>query len=226
MQTGKNVGRPAANQVEQMQRDFERMMPQMRSVARHHYRRAKCAGIVAKRCRLSMFDFVHEVITICWRDYQRLLTTGREGSAFATPLATYASLQVLAGRSICGCGNRDALNHAITAGIAGTDFDTADRICHQQGSAPVESRAPEELRASVVWILFLIPSSRSNPADNAGMRHDFAYFLESLTPRLRAIACALAAGYSTHFVARMFNLTPGRISQMRSKLRDIWNDLN
>ena len=57
----------------------------------------------------------------------------------------------------------------------------------------------------------------------AAWRIDFAEWLRRLTARLRKIALALAAGETTSAAAKMFGVTPARISQIRDLLRKSWD---
>lgn len=59
-----------------------------------------------------------------------------------------------------------------------------------------------------------------NPAHKAGFRIDFEEWRQTLPDRLRQVADLLASGESTAVAARMFQVSPGRISQMRRELED------
>ena len=51
---------------------------------------------------------------------------------------------------------------------------------------------------------------------------DFTAWLKSLPSRVRRIAKLLATGEKTSIVAEKFNLSPGRISQLRRELAQSW----
>jgi hypothetical protein len=72
------------------------------------------------------------------------------------------------------------------------------------------------------WEEIVVEDRRATPADVAACRIDFAEWLRRLTARLRKIALALAAGETTTAAARMFGVTPARISQIRDLLRRSW----
>lgn len=63
-----------------------------------------------------------------------------------------------------------------------------------------------------------------NPTSQAiaAIRIDFDNWLRSLNPRDRSMAETLAVGESTGRVARMFDVTAGRVSQLRQELHDSW----
>jgi len=73
------------------------------------------------------------------------------------------------------------------------------------------------------WGEILVEDKRATPADVAAWRIDFAEWLRRLTIRLRRIALALAAGETTTAAARMFGVSPARISQIRELLRRSWD---
>ncbi len=61
------------------------------------------------------------------------------------------------------------------------------------------------------------------PDEQARFRLDFADWLKSLTPRERRIIRAMARNERTKNLAREFDLSPGRISQLRRELHDDWD---
>ena len=206
---------------QRIQGEFLRMLPRIRRVVRHNWPKMKRAKL-----RLSFYEFQHDVITMCFRDFQRLCASGRESRAFATPLATFACKQVNSGRNICSArGWTDALDHVEYVGAAGIDYDVSARLTkqnvHLDTKDDSQAGAPESSAAD--WQDYLTPDGRLNPADGAQTHLDFVDYLATLTPRLCAIAVALASGYSPSFVASMFGLSRGRISQFRDKLRSLWN---
>ncbi len=75
---------------------------------------------------------------------------------------------------------------------------------------------------SDAWKGWLACDNRSNPADEAAFRLDFAAWLESLPARKRCIAELLAEGHGTGEVARMLGVTPGAVSQARALLAANW----
>ena len=72
------------------------------------------------------------------------------------------------------------------------------------------------------WQELVVEDRHSGPAEVATTRVDFAAWLESLPKRTRRVAETLATGEATSHVARIFGLTPGRVSQLRRELYDAW----
>ena len=72
------------------------------------------------------------------------------------------------------------------------------------------------------WAESLIADQRARPDQLVMARIDFAEWLQTLKPLHRKVAQHLSLGESTHSTARIFNLTPGRISQIRRLLERSW----
>jgi hypothetical protein len=72
------------------------------------------------------------------------------------------------------------------------------------------------------WQEILLEDKRATPAEVAICRIDFAAWLQTLKVKLRKVALALARGETTQAAAKMFGLTPARISQIRRWLKKSW----
>ena len=72
------------------------------------------------------------------------------------------------------------------------------------------------------WKETLLEDRKAGPADTAAARIDIAAWLETLPKEKRRIAALLATGETTKRTARRFRLSPGRISQLRSELKQAW----
>ena len=73
-----------------------------------------------------------------------------------------------------------------------------------------------------VWKEILLEDKTVGPAELAATRIDFPAWLRTLTPRDRRIALKLATGETTGRVARMFKVSAGRISQLRTEFKRAW----
>lgn len=71
----------------------------------------------------------------------------------------------------------------------------------------------------------LYEGSNGNPATIAGFRIDFAEWRATLPDRLRSIADALAMGEATEDAAKRFQVSPGRISQIRRELEACYREM-
>lgn len=73
------------------------------------------------------------------------------------------------------------------------------------------------------WRDGLADARRADPADVACFRLDFAAWLGRLTPRLRRVAEGLAVGERPGELASSLGVSPGRLSQLRDRLRADWS---
>ncbi|MBI3860965.1 MAG: hypothetical protein HY290_03635 [Planctomycetia bacterium] len=141
--------------------------------------------------------------------FLRLIKRGRRPHEFASRLARFAILRVLAGR---------------LASTPDRSRDVLSRLARQRRAISVQSLDADATHAEVGWQAMLIEDRRSTPADVAASRIDFGDWLSGMTPRRRKIARMLADGYRTEEVAERFNLSHGRISQMRREFEASWHN--
>jgi hypothetical protein len=147
-----------------------------------------------------------EVVASSLVSYARLVAVGQEDRAYATSLARYAVAQYRAGRRV---GSR------LNVRDATSDY------CHQEKGVSVERLDRFDERWGD-WQKLAVEDRRATPAEVATLRVDFAAWLESLPERTRQVAETLATGEATGRVARMFAVSPARISQLRRELDHAW----
>jgi len=142
-------------------------------------------------------DLVQEVIANSLVAFLRLFSLGKAELAYPSVLARYGAAQAREGRRVGGHLNaNDVLS------------PYAQR---RRGFITVE------------WIDDMVPEDRSaTPAEVATARMDIRTWLETLTPRNRAVASLLAVGETTCETAKRFGLSSGRISQLRGELCGSW----
>ena len=152
-------------------------------------------------------EFEANALGLACEMFQRLVQRDRAELAYPAPLATYACRQARDGRQ---CGG--SLNVR----------DLTSRHCQKRNGVrcrPLHRIDPQSGR----WQELVVEDRQASPAEVAATRIDFRAWLATLSNRQRQIAEALAGGESTQEVARQFQLTSGRISQLRRELRDTWN---
>jgi DNA-binding NarL/FixJ family response regulator len=76
------------------------------------------------------------------------------------------------------------------------------------------------------WREVLVEHRQAGPAETASARIDIAAWLGSLSERKRQLAEALCQGEKTSNIATVFQLSPGRISQLRQELRQSWESFH
>lgn len=148
-----------------------------------------------------------EVVANCFVAYRRLVERCKQGDIAAIPLARFAVAQTRAGRRVGGRANI---------------HDISSPYCQYRQRIAQEYLAQLN-DASGAWEQILIEDPSSTPADIVAIRLDFQSWLDSLPQRQRQIAEVLSTGETTYAVARLFNVTPGRISQVRHQLKAAWN---
>jgi hypothetical protein len=176
---------------------FLAMLPAIRRTAQISFRKIRPE---------LRYDLIEETIANAFVAYARLVERGQADRALPSPLARFAIAQVRVGRRV---GNRLRIR------------DVLSNYAQYQKGFQVEAldQFDEEEEC---WQQILIEDKRATPADVAACRIDFAEWLRRLTARLRRIALALASGETTKGVAKMFDLSPARISQLREWLRKSW----
>jgi len=64
-----------------------------------------------------------------------------------------------------------------------------------------------------------------NPADVVQVKHDLAYVLRKMSKRDQAMVFDLARGETTQATAVKYDVSEGRVSQVRRKVLERWNAL-
>ena len=152
-------------------------------------------------------DMIQEVVANALVAFVRLYQQGRVALAYPTVLARYGVAQVRDGRRV---------------GAKLNIKDPLSRYCQKRKGVVVERLDvfDEEENA---WAEAVVVDTRSAPVpDIVSFRVDFADWLASLCRRDRRIAESLAIGNRTSDVAERFELSEGRISQLRRELAESW----
>ena len=147
-----------------------------------------------------------EVVGHCWKSFVKLFELGRHEDVPPITLARFAIRAVRSGRRVGASLNINDVSSDYCQnrlGIRSTSFCMIDQN-------------------EVHWAESLIADQRARPDQLVMARIDFAEWLQTLKPLHRKVAQHLSLGESTHSTARIFNLTPGRISQIRRLLERSW----
>ena len=142
-----------------------------------------------------------EVVAHCWKAFVKLFELGRHEDVPPMTLARFAIRAVRSGRRIGASLNIN---------------DVTSLYCQNRMG----------IRSSLNgdnWPESLIADERARPDQLVMARIDFSEWLQSLKPLHRKVAEHLSHGESTHSTARIFNLSPGRISQIRRLLEQSWH---
>jgi hypothetical protein len=176
---------------------FQTLLPQIRRQASIQLRHLRAE---------AREEAIAEVVARAFCAWRRLVEQGRPEVARPTPLAKYALRQVCAGRRVgCRQNSRDLLSPQVRR-IHGFSIQRIDRRDPQDGT----------------WRELLVEDRQAGPAETAAARLDWSAWLRTLSTRNRRVAKALSLGETTSGVARRFGLSQGRISQLRERLRQHW----
>lgn len=178
---------------------FMELLPDIRRQVRFAFRR-----LAAERRE----EAVQEAIANALVAYVRLHKLGKTDVAYATPLANYAVRQVCGGRQV-GCQlNMDDVLSPYAQRRQGFNVSRLDR--------------PSE--GNDAWKEILVEDPSCTPAELAAGRLDFDAWLRRLPRQKRRMASTLAKGETTSEAAKKFQVTPGRVSQVRRELAESWNE--
>jgi len=151
-------------------------------------------------------EAIQDVVAHALVAFIRLVQLGRSEIVYAGPLARFAVARVRDGRRVGGSVNVQ---------------DVTSPHCQLHKCIHVQSLdVPDEHVGG--WQEILIEDRTATPADIAITRIDFYNWLRSLSRQQRQVAKVLATGETTQGVARRFNISSGRVSQVRRELHDAW----
>ena len=138
----------------------------------------------------------------------RLAELDKLDLAYASVLARFGVAQVKDGRMTGG-----SLNCR----------DVSSRYCQRAKNITLE-RLDRYDREEECWEEILVPDNTCTPAELAASRIDFDAWLHQLPRRNRRIAEFLSLGNRTQDAARKFDVSQGRISQLRKELAESWRE--
>ena len=148
-----------------------------------------------------------EVVAHCWKSFARLFELGRHEDVPPITLARFAIRAVRSGRRIGASLNIN---------------DVTSQYCQNRMGVRSSQLYKTDLNGEN-WPESLIADERARPDQLVMARIDFSEWLQTLKPLHRKVAEHLSLGESTHSTARIFNLSPGRISQIRRLLEQSWH---
>ena len=178
---------------------FVAMLPAIRQHARISFRHL---GPEARE------EAVQAVVCNACCAMARLAELGKLDLAYATVLARYGVSQVRDGRMTGGHLNCKDVMSSYCQARKGLTVERLDHYDHNEEC----------------WLEILIPDQTCTPAELAASRIDFPAWLKTLKPRDRRIAHFLALGNRTSDASRKFNVSEGRVSQLRRELAQSWKD--
>jgi hypothetical protein len=172
------------------------------------------------RCPHKKADAIQEMRSLAWKWLVRLHKQGKDANDFPVTFVNLLAKAVNSGRRITGMAKaKDVLNPATQKrrGFRVETLDSSTCTSHERLYAEplgqqLQDAFEERLRDNT---LTPVP-------DQVQFRIDFPAWLQSLTARERRIIHAMTQNERTKDISRQFDLSPGRISQMRRELHLDW----
>lgn len=177
--------------------DFLRLMPLIRRHARESFRSLDPE---------ARDEAVQETVANAFVAYTRLVERHKLHVIAALPLARYAVAQIRTGRRVGGSLNIRDVSSGYCQQRQGVLLERLDRVVDSEG----------------VWEQVLVEDRSSTPADIVAIRLDFQSWLASLPERHRQIAEVLSTGEASGIVARLFEVSSARVSQLRAHFKATW----
>ena len=191
------IALPKEQNVDALQHRFMDMLPTIYDQVRFAFRHE-----LPERRQ----EMITEAIANCWVSFVKLVERGLQDVVYATPLAQFAIRQVLSGRKVGGKLNKN---------------DITSEYAQRMRQITVE-RLTRYNKRKCMWLEMLVEDRKAGPAETAAARIDFGDWLRTLGGRRRRIAETLAGGETTSVAAAKFQVSLGRISQLRRELQDDW----
>lgn len=193
-------------------RFVRRVLPKVQLHAQIYFRDVRCPDTKADR--------IAEACALSWKWFVRLAKRGKDATRFPSAIAGYAVRAVRSGRRVCGqekakevLSPRAQQRHGFT--VESLPSATAVSHEHLYGNVRAQQKLDEfEER--------LQDNTQTPVPDQAAFRIDFPAWLQTLTARERQLIRCMLRNERTKDLSRMFQLSPGRISQLRSEFRDDW----
>jgi hypothetical protein len=165
-------------------------------------------------------DAVQEMRAVGWKWLLQLHQRGKDPTNFVTAFVGFLARAVNSGRRVCGMEkSRDVLNPLAQKrhGFRVEHLPTFLRKSHEHlYSSPLGQEIQDELEER------LCDNTITPPPEQAAFRIDFPAWLKTLTPRERRIVRGMMRNERTLDLSKRFDVSPGRISQLRRELHDDW----
>jgi hypothetical protein len=195
-----------------LQERFSHLLPRIELHGRIYFRHVRCPHLKA--------DSIQEMRCLAWLWFLRLMQNGKDPAEFVMAFVSFLARAVHSGRRIAGMNkSQDVMNPAAQK-----------RHGFRIESLPQTTRAPYEQLYTLHYQMLhdafeerLRDNTITPVPDQVQFRIDFASWLQSLTVRERRIIRAMARNERTKDISRQFDVSPGRISQMRREFHDDWH---
>jgi hypothetical protein len=185
--------------VVQLQTRFLSVLPRIETHARIYFRHLKCPH--------QREEAVAECVALVWWWFVGLVRRGKNPEAFITVLADFAARAVSSGRRVCG---QEKANEVLSP------------VAQRRHGFMVQRLHLYAYTAGRLWEEAVHDNTQTPVTDQVVFRVDFPAWLQTRTKRDRRIIDRLLLGEQTGVVAQAFDLSPGRIAQLRRQFHADW----
>jgi hypothetical protein len=201
-----------ANAIDQLHAQFLELVPRLETHAEIYFRGIQCPDKKA--------DKVSETIALAWQWYIRLCEKGKDITQFSMVFVYLVAKAVKSGRRICGQEKaKDVLSSLAQQrhNFLVQSLPAATRVAHENLYGE-----PQRQRQQDAYEERLKDNLVTPIPDQVQFRIDFPAWLATLTPRERRLIRAMALNERTSDLSKEFELSPGRISQLRREFQQSW----
>jgi hypothetical protein len=185
--------------VVQLQTRFLAVLPRIETHARIYFRHLKCPH--------QREEAVAECLALAWVWFIRLVRRGKNPEAFITVLADFAARAVSSGRGLCG---QEKVNEVLSPVAQRRHGFTVQRL-HPCGSPPGSP-----------WDDAVRDNTQTPVPSQVIFRVEFPIWRSRRNKRDQRIIDRLMRGEQTGVVAQAFDLSPGRVAQLRRQFHADW----
>lgn len=192
---------------------FQALLPRIERHGEVYFRLVKCP--------VQKADYIAEMVALVWKWIMRLAEKGKDGFQFPMALARFAAQAVKSGRRVCGQERaKDAMSASAQQkhGFKVESLPISTRVAWDRLYSAVGGQ-----RLTDTWEERLRDNTVTPVPDQVAFRIDFPSWLQTLTARERRIIRAMAQNERTKDLSRQFELSQGRISQLRREFMEDWH---
>lgn len=173
------------------------------------------------RCFHQRAEYIAEAVAVGWRWFLRLAERGKDARHFPSVLASYAARAVKSGRRLCGqLRSKEVLSELsqMRHGFRVQPLPTSTRRSFEELHGTVGAQ-----RQIDTFEERLQDNMQTPVPDQVAFRCDFPAWLKTRSRRDRHLIRAMAGEERTLDLAKRFQLSPARISQLRRDYAADWN---
>jgi hypothetical protein len=185
--------------VVQLQNRYLAILPRIEMHARIYFRHLKCPH--------QREEVLAECLALAWWWFIRLVRRGKNPEDFITALASFAARAVASGRGLCG---QQKANEVFS------------HLTQRRHGFTVQRLHPYAYPPHSLWKQAVHDNTQTPVIDQVVFRVDFSAWLQTQTKRDRRLIERLLVGERTGAVAQAFDLSPGRIAQLRRQFHADW----